>query len=348
MGVYIREVAYNDKEAFIAAVQRSKDLHYPWVKAPSTSEEFDEYFTRFQQINQKSFLVCDGSGNIAGVFNISEIVRGPFQNAYLGFLAMADYAGKNYMNEGLKLVLATVFGEMELHRIEANIQPENIRSIQLVKKNGFRYEGYSPRYLKINDVWRGMEHWAITAEDFMVDDPHVLKKDNIDVVSYDEAWPGMAQDEINKLKSVIPARNILDIQHVGSTAIPGLSSKPIIDIQIAVTSLDDMKLYGVPLLQKIGYEYWDANPDPNRMFFVKGMPPYGEKRTHHVHIVELDSDHWKNKLVFRDYLRNHSDVAKEYEQLKFLLAKEHGYDREKYTEAKSEFINRILQLAKNK
>ena len=139
---------------------------------------------------------------------------------------------------------------------------------------------------------------------------------------------------------------MIDIQHMGSTAIPGLPAKPILDIQIAVSSLEDMKLMAVPILQKLGYEYWDSNPDPKRMFFVKGMPPYGEKRTHHVHIFEHNSDHWCNKLIFRDYLRSHVDLAKEYEQLKAKLAQEHLYDREKYTDEKLDFVNQVLRLAK--
>ncbi len=76
--------------------------------------------------------------NITGVFNLSEIVRGYFQNAYLGFYAVADYAGKGYMSAGLKLVLQDAFENLKLHRLEANIQPGNIRSINLVKNNGFR------------------------------------------------------------------------------------------------------------------------------------------------------------------------------------------------------------------
>lgn len=233
---------------------------------------------------------------------------------------------------------------MKLHRLEANIQPENMQSIRLVKNNGFRYEGFSPRYLKINDEWRGHEHWAITAEDYIVDSPAVLKKDYVNLVPYDVQWPLLAQTEIDKIKSVFPIGTLVDIQHVGSTAIAGLSAKPILDIQIAVHSLEGMNFIAVPILQKLGYEYWANNPDPKRMFFVKGMPPYGEKRTHHVHLFEQNSDHWRTKLLFRDYLRLHPDVAKEYEQLKIKLAQEHLYDREKYTDEKLDFVNKVLQL----
>jgi len=103
--------------------------------------------------------VCNDKENIVGVFNVSEIVRGLFQNAYLGFYVVADFSGKGYyMSSGLKLVLGKIFNKLKLHRIEANIQPDNIQSIQLIKKNGVRYEGFSPRYLKIDNEWRGHEH----------------------------------------------------------------------------------------------------------------------------------------------------------------------------------------------
>jgi RimJ/RimL family protein N-acetyltransferase len=166
MSVNIRELSVSDKEPFLAAMIGSQSLHHPWVKAPLTTHEFDEYFQRLQQPNQKCFIVFDIANNIVGVFNISEIVRGFFQNAFLGFYGVADYAGKGYMSAGLKLVLEKVFNELRLHRLEANIQPENIRSIQLVKNNGFRFEGFSPNYLKINDEWCGHEHWAMTFEDY--------------------------------------------------------------------------------------------------------------------------------------------------------------------------------------
>lgn len=77
------------------------------------------------------------------------------------------------MSAGLKLVLKKVFNELQLHRLEANIQPENMTSIWLVKKNGFRYEGFSPRYLKINNIWCGHERWAMTVEDFIADNKEV-------------------------------------------------------------------------------------------------------------------------------------------------------------------------------
>ncbi len=167
--IIICELQLTDEAAFLDAMQRSKSLYDPWMSAPYTHEQFVEFYHRYNQPNHKSYLICTNNNtNIVGVFNLSEIVRGLFQNAYLGFSCVIDYAGKGYMSRGLKLVLEKVFTELELHRLEANIQPTNINSINLVKANGFRKEGYSPRYLKINGEWRDFERWAITYEDWDV------------------------------------------------------------------------------------------------------------------------------------------------------------------------------------
>lgn len=162
----IKELRIEDKNEFLQAMQRSQELHHPWVKTPQTTEEFNQFFQRYQQDNQKSFIVLDEACHITGVFNINEIVRGLFQSAYLGFYAVAEYAGQGYMKAGLNLILKKAFTEMNLHRLEANIQPDNLHSIALVKGKGFCKEGYSPRYLKINGEWRDHERWAITYEDW--------------------------------------------------------------------------------------------------------------------------------------------------------------------------------------
>ena len=163
--ITIREPTLQDEENFLLAMQKSVPLHHPWVKAPLTSEEFHTYIKRSQQDNQKSLIVLKDN-QIAGVFNISEIVRGCFQNAFLGFYAVTGFENQGIMSTGLKLVLKYFFEELKLHRIEANIQPQNKRSIELIKKNGFRYEGQSPNYLKINGTWCTHEHWAMTIEDY--------------------------------------------------------------------------------------------------------------------------------------------------------------------------------------
>lgn len=134
--------------------------------APSTTEEYQHFLQRSRADNFVCYLMCADNGDIAGVFNLSEIVRGCFQNAYLGFYAMASYSGKGYMSSGLKMILNDAFNNIQLHRIEANVQPGNIKSLRLIEANGFRKEGYSPRYLQINGKWCDHERWAITAEEW--------------------------------------------------------------------------------------------------------------------------------------------------------------------------------------
>jgi GrpB-like predicted nucleotidyltransferase (UPF0157 family)/RimJ/RimL family protein N-acetyltransferase len=343
--VFIREPTIEDEGEFISAMQRSQPLHSSCLKAPTTPKEFEDYLQCYKQPNQKSFLICDQLGHIAGLFHINEIVHGLFQSGYLRFYAVIDYAGEGYMSAGLKLVLNKIFTDIKLHRLEANILPEDIKSIQLVKNNGFRYEGYSPRSLKLNGQWRGLERWAITHEDYIKNSDDLLKKDHVKIVAYNSDWPNQAQVEINKLRTTLPDDKILDIQHVGSTAIRGISTKPIINIQMAVKSLDDIKELAIANFQKNGYEYWYDSPDQKRLFFIKGMPPYGEKRTHHVYIVELDSDYWRNRILFRDFLNSHPDVAKEYDKLQIQLAKIYLNDPDKFSKEKTEFIKNVINLA---
>jgi ribosomal-protein-alanine N-acetyltransferase len=114
---------------------------------------------------RRRLLVCRrGDGAIVGVVNVSEIVRGAFRSAYLGYYGFAPHAGQGYMTEGLGLVLRHAFRQLGLHRLEANIQPGNRASRALVRRLGFRREGFSARYLKIGGRWRDHERWAIVRE----------------------------------------------------------------------------------------------------------------------------------------------------------------------------------------
>jgi len=110
-------------------------------------------------------LICRrADGAIVGVVNVSEIVRAALQSAYLGYYAFQPHVGQGYMTEGLALVLRHAFRRLGLHRLEANIQPRNLASRKLVRRLGFRKEGFSPRYLKIGGRWRDHERWAIVRE----------------------------------------------------------------------------------------------------------------------------------------------------------------------------------------
>ena len=163
---YLRAPTVRDERRFLALVRASKKLHGGWVSAPSTPKAYRDYLARMRKKDAKAFVVCRREDDeIVGVINASQIFRGPFRSAYLGFYAFSPHAGSGYMTDGMQLVLRHAFGPMKLHRLEANIQPSNERSIALVKRCGFRLEGFSPRYLKIGGRWRDHERWAILAEE---------------------------------------------------------------------------------------------------------------------------------------------------------------------------------------
>jgi len=154
-----------DRDEFLRLVRVSRDLHRPWVYPPSTPRHYAEYLRKARTDRHRGFFLRDReTGTIAGVFELGEITHGILQSAFLGFYAMAPHAGQGHMREGVALVLQHAFRELRLHRLEAAIQPQNRRSIALVKRSGFRKEGFSPRYLKIGGRWRDHERWALLEE----------------------------------------------------------------------------------------------------------------------------------------------------------------------------------------
>lgn len=168
--VTIRPPAQSDCPAFLEATRRSRDLHEPWIHPPLNASDFHLYLERFKGGEHQSRLICTaGAGDLVGLVNLNNIIRGYFQNAFLGFYAFHPFAGQGLMREGLQLVIREAFGPLALHRLEANIQPENIHSINLVKAVGFQSEGFSERYLRIGGTWKDHERWALLADDFLTE-----------------------------------------------------------------------------------------------------------------------------------------------------------------------------------
>lgn len=169
--VYLRPPAEEDEQEYFALLRASEEFHRPWAPAPPpghdpyTRATFLEYVrtTGPAARRERRFVCLRADDRIAGAIHLSEIVRGCFQSAYLGYWIGAPYAGQGYMGEALPQMVAYAFDEIGLHRLEANIRPENEPSIRLVKSVGFQKEGYSPRYLKIDGEWRDHERWAILA-----------------------------------------------------------------------------------------------------------------------------------------------------------------------------------------
>lgn len=168
MDVTIAPPGPADAGEFIAATRASRDLHQPWLFPPDTAERFAAYLSRAAREDQAAYLIRHtGCGRLAGYVNINGIVRGALQSGFAGYGAFAGHEGRGLMTQGLAAVLDEAFGPLGLHRVEANIQPANQPSIRLVRRLGFTREGFSPRYLLVDGVWRDHERWAIRAETWL-------------------------------------------------------------------------------------------------------------------------------------------------------------------------------------
>jgi ribosomal-protein-alanine N-acetyltransferase len=154
-----------DVPELLDLVRGSRLLHRPWVYPPHTRLGWARYVQRSRRGEIIGHLLRRrDTGELVGVVNISEVVRGAFNSAYLGYYAHAKHARQGLMREGLRAVVARAFTSLGLHRLEANIQPANAASKALIKSLGFRLEGFSKDYLKVGGRWRDHERWAITKE----------------------------------------------------------------------------------------------------------------------------------------------------------------------------------------
>jgi GrpB-like predicted nucleotidyltransferase (UPF0157 family) len=170
-------------------------------------------------------------------------------------------------------------------------------------------------------------------------------REEVHIVPYDPQWPELFQQECAHLRACLPAELLGRIEHFGSTAVPGLAAKPIVDMLVEVSDLQATQERIVPILEAQGYDYfWRPTTSPD-----DGLPYYAwfikrgadGARSHHIHMVEPDYPHW-GQLRFRDHLIAHPEVAQAYARLKQELAAAHRNDREAYTDGKTEFIAAIV------
>jgi GrpB-like predicted nucleotidyltransferase (UPF0157 family) len=159
-------------------------------------------------------------------------------------------------------------------------------------------------------------------------------------VPYDPSWPTRFEQEKQSLGRALATWITGSIEHIGSTAIPGLAAKPVIDIMAGVEALEASRP-AIDAAAHLGYCYFPYRPDAEH-WFCKPSPAF---RTHHLHLVPFRNGQWRGAIAFRDYLRSHPAIAAEYEVLKRRLAREFHRDREAYTQAKHPFIERITALA---
>jgi len=165
-------------------------------------------------------------------------------------------------------------------------------------------------------------------------------KRRVEVVSYNSNWKKMYKRESEKIKNTLNDI-IIDIHHIGSTAIPGIKAKPVIDILAEVKDIEAVDQYNHEM-EELGYEVMGEYGIPKRRFFRKG----GNKRTHHIHIFQAGNEEIERHINFKEYLITHPDKRREYSKLKEKLANKYTYDVESYTNGKSDFIKEIDRKAK--
>ena len=166
------------------------------------------------------------------------------------------------------------------------------------------------------------------------------EEDPIELVAYDPAWPARFDAEAAAIRATLGSEFPYGIEHVGSTAVPGLVAKPIVDIVLIVPERERWPALVAPLAG-LGYVYWDGNPDTTKMFFVKGMPPFGTGRTHHLHVHTADAA--APTIRFRDHLRADPAEAARYGDLKRELAVAFRTDRDAYARAKTAYVQEVLR-----
>jgi GrpB-like predicted nucleotidyltransferase (UPF0157 family) len=162
----------------------------------------------------------------------------------------------------------------------------------------------------------------------------------IEIVPYDASWPCRFVEERDLLSLTLGHWIVGGIEHVGSTAVPGLDAKAVIDIMVGIQDLDSSRA-AIPAAEGVGYCYGPYRPDEMH-WFCKPSPAF---RTHHLHLVPFQSRKWTERLAFRDHLRAHPDTAREYAELKRSLASRFKFDRERYTSEKGPFIETVLRIA---
>lgn len=171
--VVLRRPHPSDREAFITLRTHQPEHLESWepLPPPGATGEPDELFERELSMavtpTDERLFIATHAGELVGKLSVGGVIRGPAQMCFFGYWIGAAYVGRGYMTEAVGLGLRHAFIRLGLHRVEANIQPHNEASRGVVRRNGFRLEGYSPRYINIRGEWRDHERWAITREDWV-------------------------------------------------------------------------------------------------------------------------------------------------------------------------------------
>jgi GrpB-like predicted nucleotidyltransferase (UPF0157 family) len=255
----------------------------------------------------------------------------------IGWSLAFDQWRHGYATEGARAALADGFERLGLEEIVSFTTVRNRRSVAVMERLGMRHDSagdFDHPDLEEGHPKRRHVLYRLARKDWL------RTEEPVRIGPYDAAWPGAFEKERHLLASVLKPWLVGSIEHVGSTAVPGLAAKPVIDIMAGVESLDASRAAIQPL-EQLDYCYWPYMAEEIH-WFCKPSPAH---RTHHLHLVPFNGERWRRTLAFRDYLRTHSEVAREYAALKERLAVEFRSNREAYTEAKRPFIDSVVQSA---
>jgi ribosomal-protein-alanine N-acetyltransferase len=165
----IRHLKASDEKNFMANIRRSRELHRSWVQVPTSAKAFQRYVQEMNTADDQAYVaIRTDTQEMVGVVELQDIFRGDFQNAYLIYYGFVGQLKQGLMRQAVKLVIAQAFGSLKLHRLEANIQPDNLSSIALIKSCGFEKEGLSRQFLRKNGEWRDHERWALLNDRYAV------------------------------------------------------------------------------------------------------------------------------------------------------------------------------------
>lgn len=336
----LRPWKQEDLALFAAMNQDPRVMEYfPSLLTEEETEKFlnriKEHFNRYgyglwavSLRESEIFIGFIGLVNIDPSFPSSPAVE-------VGWRLNADHWGKGYATEGAKACLEFGFDTLKLSEIVSFTAEQNMRSRRVMEKIGMHHEtkdDFDHPKLPEGHALKRHVLYRIKAHELQPKKKYVFKP-------YSETFPQLFEKEKKRILSVIGSNCL--IEHVGSTAVPGLGGKGIIDIAIAVDkkSLDLVK----NLLQTLGYEFRPSFSTEDRLYFIAYLPDNDEKfRRYHIHLTYPENSEWKHFLGFRDYLTAHPEEAKRYAEIKEQAAIDAKDDGEKYRKMKEAIITKII------
>jgi len=345
-GRWLRLLEESDEKELHSVVEANREYlaHWmPWAagQAPDDTLAFIRR-TRKQVANNDGFQTALIEGDrIVGVVGFHG-VSWENRSTSIGYW-LAEFAqGHGTMTRAVRTLVDQAFGSWRLHRVEIRTAVENVRSRAIPERLGFVEEGVARQAERIGDRYIDQVVYSMLATGISSSDRRRAAAEDlaragghdtpVEIVDYDHAWPAAFEAERKRLAPLLEGA---DIYHFGSTAVPGLAAKPVIDMIVLVGDLDAPI---AALVESAGYQFPRAfNATLAHRHFL--CYPTATHRTHHLHLVD-DQEDLDCRLRFRDRLRADSVLAGEYEALKRALAERYPYDREAYTEAKAVFVKR--------